>query len=251
MNAITAGKNPSRWFDLALAVALPLSTQISTWTGLGRREEDEARETEGPVTPSDGAFVIWAPIFAALIAYGVQRTRTIGDVEDQYARDLVRASLIGNMLWSMNAQFGDFGWQSVALISTSALTAIAAVAQYEHLGENDKGAKVAARLIAPLAGWLTVATFANVETTQRFTKSARLSWLNPDIIVPVAAAAAGGGVVATKANPFYTLAAGWGLGGIALKNQREKPKLAATAWVGLLAVACLTVIVGRSRQMKS
>lgn len=245
------GKKPGRqargWFDLALTIALPLSTQIAGWTGRGRSEVDQARETEGPVTPANGAFVIWGPIFASLIAYGAQRLSSAGDVEDKSARNLIRASLIGNILWSLNSQFKSFGWQSVALIGSSALTATASVALYERLGENDETAKRAANLIAPLAGWLSVATFANIDTTQRLTKSPSRSWLSADIIVPIAAMTAACGVVATRANPFYTIAAGWGLGGIALKNRRERPKLASTALVGLLGVCALSLIVRRSR----
>lgn len=240
-------RHASGWLDLALTIALPLSTQIANWTGRGRRETDQAREAEGPVTPASGAFVIWAPIFASLVAYGAQQVRLTGDITDKGARNLIRVSLIGNILWSLNAQFKGFGWQSVALIGSSALAATASAARYERLGEKDGTAKVAANLIAPLAGWLSVATFANIDATQRFTESPSRSWLNPDRIVPIAAMAAALGVVATRANPFYTIAAGWGLGGIALKNRRGRPKLASKALVGLLAVSALSVIVSRSR----
>lgn len=237
----------STLLDLGLTIALPLSTQLAKWTGHGRREVDQARETEGPVTPATGAFVIWAPIFAGIIGYGAQKTRLSGEIQDRSARNLLRASLVGNILWSLNSQFRDFGWQSVALIGASALTATASVARYERLGEKDRTAKVAANLIAPLAGWLSVATFANLDTTQRFTNSRSRSWLDPDTIIPIAAITAACGVVATKANPFYTAAAGWGLGGIAVKNARRRPKLASKAVVGLLSVAALAVTVGRRR----
>lgn len=233
--------------DLFLTALLPLSTQIATITGKGRSEVQQARETEGPITPVTGAFVIWAPIFTCLLAYGVQRARFRDEFADRQAEVLLRVSLIGNILWSLNAQFRDFGWQSLALIGASAATATGAVAKYAKLGEDNHLARIASYLLAPLAGWLSVATFANLDTTQRFAKSASQRVLTPPAILALASASTVGGIVATRGNPLYSIAAAWGLGGIAIKNARRAPKLAATAIAGLAAVTAATLIVARRR----
>jgi hypothetical protein len=231
--------------DLFLTVALPLSTQIANVTGKGRPEVEQARETEGPITPATGAFAIWGPIFACLLVYGVQRTRSPEETEDSQAGALARVSLIGNLLWSLNAQYRDFGWQSLALIGASAATATGSVARYARLGGQDPSARRAGFLLAPLAGWLSVAAFANLEATQRFTQSSSQRVLTPPIILAMATASTVGGVVATKGNPLYSAAAAWGLGGIARKNAPRDSTLAAVALAGLAVVAGATFIVAR------
>lgn len=231
--------------DLFLTIALPISTQVATLTGKGRPEVQQAREYEGPITPAPWAFVIWAPIFASLVAYGVQRNRSHADMQDREAEALARASLIGNILWSLNAQFEDLGWQSLALIGASAVTATGSVARFTRLGSQNSSARSASYLLAPLAGWLSVATFANLDATQRYTRSSSRKVLTPPIILALASASTIAGVVATKGNPLYSAAAAWGLGGIARKNAKGDRKLALIALTGLFAVAAATLIVRR------
>lgn len=233
---------PAALIDLGLTIALPLVTQVSVITGKGRPEVDQARELEGPITPANGAFVIWAPIFTCVLAYGVQRVRFRDELEDTRAETLVRASLIGNILWSLNAQFKDFGWQSLALIGGSAITASGAVARYARVHPENDLARSYSYLLAPLAGWLSVATFANLETTQRATGARSQDILTPPVTLLLAAAATVGGVAATKGNVIYSTAAAWGLAGIARKNAGSAPRLAALAAAGLIAVSIATWI---------
>lgn len=226
----------SALLDLSLALALPLSTQIARLTGKGRDEVEQARASQGALTPASGAFAIWAPIFLSVAAYGVQRVRFRGHAQDGEALALARASLAGNILWSLNAQFKGFGWQSAALLGVSALTATAAVAKFaKH--PRSAFARSAAQLLAPLAGWLSVATFVNVETSQRATDSRTQKLLKPRMLLSAASAAAVAGVTATRGNPLYAGAVAWGLGAIALKNARRDPKLAVAAVTGMMEMA--------------
>ena len=231
--------------DLALTIALPLSTRLYQWAGVGKSEVDRAREFEGAVSPPPAAFVIWAPIFAGLTSYTILKAVRPLEARAEAAAALLRTSLLGNLLWSLNAQFKDFGWQSVALIGASAVSATGAVAKFQRLGATDPTAKLAARLTGPLAGWLSVATFANVETTQRYTRSRSRFWLTPTVLAGMAVLTVAGGVVATRANAGYALAAGVGLGGIAVKNARKRPWLAFCALAGLIALSALVVALRR------
>ena len=233
--------------DIALTIALPVSTQLSRWTGAGKSEVERAREFEGAVSPPAATFAIWAPIFAGLTTQALIAATQGRSSSATSAAALLRASLIGNLLWNLNAQFKDFGWQSVALIGASAVSATASVASYERTGKREEASRTAAQLVGPLAGWLSVATFANVETTQRFTKSASRSWLTPKVLVGAVVFAAAAGISATRANAGYALAAGIGLGGIAVKNRREKPRVALVAAAGLIALSALVVAVRRRR----
>ncbi len=234
--------------DLFLTVALPLATQVATITGKGRPEVEQARETEGPITPVTGAFTIWGPIFACLLAYGVQRVRSYDELENPPAEALIRASLVGTILWSLNAQFKDFGWQSLALIGASAATATGSVARFACPDESDDLSRRVSYLLAPLAGWLSIATFANLDATQRFTESPGQKVVTPPVILALATVSTVGGVVATKGNLAYTAASAWGVGGIILKHARREPALAATASAGLAVVAATTLIVRRQKE---
>lgn len=240
----TKGRNrlPAALLDLGLATALPLATQVSAITGKGRPEVEQARELEGPITPANGAFVIWAPIFTCLLAYGVQRVRLRDELEEPRAEALARASLIGNILWSLNAQFRDFGWQSLALIAGSAITSSAATSRYMRLRPESDLARRYSYLLAPLAGWLTIATFANLETTQRETGTRSKAILTPPVTLLLASAATIGGVAAARGNVAYAGAAAWGLAGIARKNVKNAPSLSALAVTGLVVVSITTWI---------
>jgi tryptophan-rich sensory protein len=233
---------PAALLDLGLAVALPLVTQVSSITGKGRPEVEQAHELEGPITPAGGAFVIWAPIFACVLAYGVQRVRFRDELGDSQAEARVRASLIGNILWSLNAQFKDFGWQSLALIGGSAIAATGAVSRYMRLQPENDQARSSSYLLAPLAGWLSVATFANLETTSRARGVRSQAILTPPVTLVLATAATAGGVAATQGNLVYSAAAAWGLAGIARKNAQTSTRLATLAVTGLVTVSIATWI---------
>lgn len=238
-SARTSG-TASAILDLSLALALPLCTQMSRITGKGRDEVEQARAAQGPLTPAAGAFAIWAPIFVAVAAYGVQRVRFRNHPQDADAVALARASLVGNILWTLNAQYKGFGWQSAALLGVSAVTATAAVAKFaKH--PRSAFARSATQLLAPLAGWLSVATFANVDTTQRYNDSRTQSLLKPRMLISGASAAAVAGVNSTRGNPLYAGAVAWGLGWIALKNVRTDPKLAVAAVTGMMEMAVATL----------
>lgn len=214
--------------DLVLAAALPLSTQAARLTGHGRPETARARDAEGPITPAAGAFAIWAPIFGCLAAYGVQRIRLREDT--RAAHVLASAAMAASVAWNFDTQLAGINPASVGLIATSATTATAAVAAFERA--NTPLARAGRGLLAPFAGWLSVATFANLEATKR---------MSPYALLGGATAAVLAGVEATRGNPLYAAAAAWGLGGIVVKHVRTRPRLAALAALGLAAVVAATI----------
>ena len=54
---------------IALSVAQPLIAYLSELTGKGMREVDRARSSDGPLTPADGAFAIWGPLFLGSLTW--------------------------------------------------------------------------------------------------------------------------------------------------------------------------------------
>ena len=231
---------------LLLAAAVPLSTQLARWTGRGTPEVEQAAATEGPVTPAAGAFVIWAPLFAGGLAYAVsdlKGVRTGGGVSPS-AGWLANAALAGNLAWSLNSQFRRLDEVSVALIGGSLATSTAAVAVAERHRDRPEN-RTLARCIGALAGWLSVATVANVETTlnlRRGRPDDKAATRRAAALIGVASITASAISVGLRGNPAFALAAGWGLGGVALKahRRRQRPVVAA-ATAGLVAVAASSI----------
>jgi hypothetical protein len=239
-----------------LATAVPLSTQLARWTGRGTPEVEQAAASEGPVTPAAGAFVIWAPLFVGDLVYAVSDLKGVrnGGGVSPSAGWLANAALAGNVMWSLNSQFRRLDEASVALIGASLATSTAAVALAERHAARPEN-RILARSIGALAGWLSVATFANIETTlivrgDRLDDDAAVR--RAAALVAVASAVASSIVVGLRGNPPFALAAGWGLGGVALKARRRHqwPVLGAAA-AGLAAVVGGSVGSRRARTVRS
>ena len=232
---------------LALAAAQPLSTQMARWTGRGRAEIDQATESEGPVTPVEWAFVIWAPLFAGSLAYGATDLRRVraGEAASGAAGWWANAALAGNVAWSLNSQFRRLDEVSVALILGSASAATASVALAERDPEGEAG-RAASHYVGPLAGWLCVAGFANIETTRNLRRGRPVGEDAVRGAVRLVAAAATVGsaaAVVVRGNPGFALAACWGLTGIAVKALRDgRAPVATAAGLGALAVATSSVV---------
>lgn len=244
------GARMHRRLDLVLAAALPLATQFSRWTGIGMTEAQRAGKTGGPTTPAAGAFAIWGPIFALLLGYAARRNAAPRAVRTPMTRCgawLATLSLAASTLWSLNAQLRGLGWSSVGLISAGAATATGAVAAFEQGARRTGRGGAAANLIAPLAGWLTVAGFANLETTLNETQGRPEPEAQTHRAVRIlagATVAAVAGAALTRGNALYALAAAWGLGGVAARN-RETPAVRGAAVLGLGALAFAAAAVRR------
>jgi hypothetical protein len=227
---------------LALAVAQPLSTRLARWIGRGTPEIGQATVTQGPVTPVGGAFAIWGPLFAGNLAQAAAEARRVraGGGGTGAAGWWANAALAGGVAWSLNAQFRRLDEVSVALIFGSAVAATTATALAER-GHAGPGGRDLALSFGPLAGWLCVAGFANVETTLNLHRGRPRDDRAVRRAVPLIALASAGGsaaAVAVRGNPLFALTACWGLGGIAVKALRHRQApVAVAAGLGGLAIA--------------
>ncbi|WP_328307921.1 tryptophan-rich sensory protein [Actinomycetospora sp. NBC_00405] len=232
---------------LALATAQPLSTRAARWTGRGRTEVEQATATEGPVTPAGWAFVIWAPLFAGSLAYAATdlRRERAGEETSGAAGWWANAALAGNVAWSLNAQFRRLDEVSVALILGSASAATTSVALAERDPRAGAG-RATARYIGPLAGWLCVAAFANIETTRNLRRGRpedRQATRSAVALVAAAATVGGAAAAVVRGHRGFALAACWGLTGIAVKALRHgQAPVATAAGVGGVALATSSAV---------
>lgn len=235
--------------NLFFAVAQPVAGQASRLFGGGEPIEERSAKARSPVTPADGAFAIWGPIFAAGLSHAV---RTAARADEPLVRRtgwLTAAAYAGDTAWELWAQYRNVGWKSVAIIGATAGAANAAMLVAARAEPDEPGRALVLNSVAPLAGWLTVATAANLG-------GARLAEGGPAdrpvqtrvavALVAGVATAASALAYAGRGNPLYAGAAGWGLAGVAVRNVRERngPVLLA-ALAGLAAVAGATLMAQR------
>lgn len=235
----------------SFAIAQPIAGRLAELTHLGRTIEARSDAARGPVTPAKGAFAIWGPLFAGNLALAIRSfcRPWLANSLDRRIACLTGAAFAGSTAWSLQAQFGGLGWPSFGIISASTLAAGAATIAAESDAAESGFARLAANTTGPLAGWLTVATFANLDTTltaKQARNSQRVASERAVALVGAASIVATGMAIATRGNLGYAAASAWGLGGVILRNRREsRPKVAMTAAVGLCAVAAATLFSKR------
>lgn len=240
------------WVLVVLALLQPVAGRLSQLSGHGTSIEERSDDTQGPVTPAKGAFAIWGVIFAGNLAVAV-RSLYRGRIEppvNRWIAWLSAAAFAGNSAWSLQAQFAGLRWPSFGIISATTAAASAATITAEQAADNSRFARFAALTMGPLAGWLTVATFANLDATLTETQgrpSEGDSTKRAVGMIGAASVVATGMAVATRGNLGYAAASAWGLGGILLRNQCEsRPAVVKASAIGLGAVAIATLASRRS-----
>lgn len=229
----------------ALAVLQATAPALPRLVRRAATEQEQARPTEGPLTPAGGAFVIWAPLFATGIAYPLIAHRGTDPRTDPAGDALVATAFALDIAWTLNSQFRRLGWVSVALIAGAATAAGAAVDRAERRHPAGDPDRARAALIGPLAGWLAVATAANLETATNLRRGQPRP--GPEDRRAARVLTAAGAVLAAttlrnRGNLPYAAASSWGLAGILVKALREKrtPVVRAAA-LGLGAVLAGTL----------
>lgn len=230
---------------VVLSAAQPLAAYISDLTGKGMRQADRAHMSDGPVTPADGTFAIWGPLFLGSLAWAGWSAlpEHRGDPALRRIGWLACGTYASNIAWSIQAQLLGLGWPSLLFIGASAASANAAMVEAEHT----RGAELARWTLGPLAGWLTLAAFANLEATlnDRLGRPAQQTEERRAVaLLGTAAATASAMSVASGGSLPYAAAVGWGLAGTAVRNFREnKRAVALTACAGIALLAGITAAV--------
>lgn len=244
------GSSPgrTRWvLNLILPPLLPLAGAIPELTGWGRSIAAVSNAHTTPVTPAGYAFVIWLPIFALAIAWGVWQALPS-------ARATPLAQRLGwplaicfalNILWMLLIEFTGMGWHLVVVILAALAFALAAFLLFvRDPGESGVGRTIAAPLVGLLAGWVSMASFANVgaaaHATALMAEGAAGSFTA--VLLLLAAGGFATAVVALVRDAlWYLLGAGWALVAILLANTGVREVDLAPA---IAAGAMLALVVG-------
>lgn len=236
----------ARWIlNLILPPLLPLAGAVPELTGWGRSIAVVSNAHTTPVTPAGYAFVIWLPIFALAIAWGLWQALPAGRATPLAQRlGWPLAVCFGlNILWMLLIEFTGMGWHLVVVILAALASALVAFLLFVHdPGESGLGRTIAAPLVGLLAGWVSMASFANVgaaaHATALMAEGAAGSFTA--VLLLLAAGGFATAVVALIRDAlWYLIGAGWALIAILLANigLREvdlAPAIAAGAMLALL-----------------
>ena len=212
-------------------------------------------QPQGALAPARYAFAIWGPIFLGIGALSLEQARERFAYNERWhaARWPLIGSFACGVAWPAVV---NKGYTGLATCLQLGMLAGAATAYRTLIPDNAPVADTEERLTVrwPLGlytGWLTVATFANLDATFNGTQgssSEEAATRRAMVLVGAASGTAAAMAVATRGNLGYAGAAAWGLGGILLRNRREqRPAVVRTAAIGLSAVALATILARRLR----
>lgn len=240
-----------RWaLNFLLPMLLPLVGSMPETTGIGRSIAEVSNAHVTPVTPAGYAFAIWLPIFALAIAWGIWQALPTG-------RAMPLAQRLGwplalcyalNILWMLLIEFTGMGWHLVAVILAALACALLAFVLFvRDPGEGGVGRTIAAPLVGLLAGWLSMASFANVaaaaQATGLMAEGAAGSFTA--VLLLLAAGGFATAIVALVRDAiWYVAAVAWALVGIILANTGFRtvdlaPAIAAGAMLALVVAVHL------------
>jgi hypothetical protein len=231
-----------RWLVLVFALA-QIAVPILPNFGLGTPVGQSSDAADTPATPAGYAFSIWSVIFALSLAFAIYQLRRPNEPRIDAVRAPLAVAFAANTAWMLWVQSGGIAWASVVIILVGAVAAIFGLLRLRR-HEVRTLSWDGAFLLWPaglLAGWLTVAAFANFGAAARATQFQPfgMSW---DAVALVLVAKAGvlAAVVAwlSRGAIPYALAAAWGLVAVMVANGAQHPvSLAAIAALVLVAAA--------------
>lgn len=238
--------------NLVLAAAQPLAGNVARLTGEGK-PVDQRSETYTPVTPIGPAFGIWGPLFGSHLYYAVRAAT--GEYRDSpLLHDigwLSATAFAANSAWELQAELGGLKARSNAIIATGAAAASAAIVIAERGDYAERDRELVRFPLGVLAGWLTVATAANVAGNRKRDHGRPSSARAEEeafVLIGAASAAAAGIAVASRGSFHYVGGAAWGLGGGVIRNLYEKrPRVAVAAALGMCAVLGAALWARRAR----
>ncbi|WP_160000259.1 hypothetical protein [Roseomonas sp. 18066] len=156
--------------NILLPLAQPLVGAMAPLFGIGHTQAVMSAASQTPVVPAGYAFTIWSLLFALSIAWGIWQLLPSMGRESEAARRLgwpLAATFGFSILWMLLSQLTFNGWHLVAVmlcVLVAALSAFFVNRRIDHRATPSP--RVERWLLRPLlgllAGWVSVATFANI-----------------------------------------------------------------------------------------
>lgn len=231
----------------ALSTAALAVTVVPTIGPVLRGTGEQTDRYDTSITPPSYAFVVWAPIFAGILANAAQATIP-------HRRDLpgnaatawpLTAAYSLNALWSVAAQSDDFAYTAALLPAAVGATGVA----YRRLQDISQPGATTSASTGLLLGWTSLAATVNVSAVTQLlgAQAGSRTSIRLSALAAATTATALAVVVSRSRRGFVPLAsaATWGLATTAL--DRRRPVLSrVVAGAGAAAIALSAAVNLRS-----
>lgn len=244
-----------RWTILKAALLLAALAEIASsflpMLGVGAEMSERSAAVQNTLTPAGYAFAIWGLIYLAILLFALVFAWRPA-AEAGVARWLAIAAA-ANASWATYAQFAGILPLTIAIIVIGWGAALAALftTRPERAGPTAILGQASAGL---LAGWLTVATGANITAVWAGSGAGYEPLGEPGVALAVALVF---GLIALliawrSASLWYAAAAAWGFAAITVANMDSDGPLR-LAMIGAPALIALTLIAvaGLARASRS
>ena len=229
---------------LLLALSMPLVGWLSNAGLLGPSNGEISARYPTLIVAAGYAFAIWGPIFLLNVVFGVgQLVSSRDDARLRRIRQFSAAGFALTSLW-MVVFAQQWFWIALAVIWLSLGCLLAATWLSSNTRHHARGPWWQWLPLSLHAGWLSLAVFLNtaqvVVAFELLPTEEMLSWTL--VLFALAAALVLGVLITLRGNPWYALAAVWGLIGVCARQQASLLPGAGTAAMVALALAALVVL---------
>ena len=238
--------------SLAVALAVIAAIAIPAFTmsqDIGLSQAEFAGLGDQTLRAAPYAFSIWGVIYLGLIANGLYQLLAARESATLAALAWPsEVAILGCGVWILASAF-NAQWASVAIIVTSATALIVGLdrARRDEPAPSKTDRLLIAWPMTLLAGWLTIASGLNLFTvlTAQGLIQPQLMWSVGAVSAVVLVAAAVGWRLRSM---VYLVPVVWGLVGVYVAEQADKPTVAALAAGGALALALEAILLTRARR---
>ena len=210
-----------RLLVLALALAMPLVGWLSNTGLLGPTNGEISNRYPTLILAAGYAFAIWGPIFLLDVVFGIAQAGVrAADARLQRIRLLTAIGFALTSLWMMVFTLQWF-WLALAIIWGSLGCLLGAAWLASHTRAHPRAPWWQWLPLSLHAGWVSLAVFLNVAQVvvafELLPVDRMLPWTL--VLFALAGLLLLAVVVKLRGNPWYTLAAVWGLLGVHAKQQ--------------------------------
>lgn len=232
-----------KWLVLILALSMPLVGWLSNTGQLGPTNGEISDRYPTLIVAAGYAFSIWGPIFLLDALFAAGQLRLVRpDLPLPRIRQLSAAAFALTSLW-MVVFAQQWFWLSLLVIWLSLACLLGALWLASAGQGRVRGPWWMWLPLSLHAGWVSLAVFLNTAQVavayELLSTQAMLPWTL--VLYALAAALLLGMLVLLRGNPWYALAAVWGLVGVYVRQQDSVLPGAQTSALTALSLAVLVV----------
>ena len=235
-----------------LALAMPLVGWLSNSGMIGPSNGEISDRYPTLIVAAGYAFAIWGPIFLLDVVFGLRQSLVEGDERLRRIRRLTAAGFALTSLWMLVFPAQWF-WLALLIIWASLACMLGAAWLASHTDRHRRAPWWQWLPLSLHAGWVSLPVFLNtaqvIVAHELLSTTRMLPWTL--VLFVGAAALLLTAVLRMKGNPWYTLAALWGLAGVYIQQVDSPLPGAGTAAAFALALAVLLAAVALTAWMRA